>query len=244
MLYLEKVVPLLCGLLSLLVFSPFSLHPLPISTIVFIHLLSYLGLGICFELPELTLNALCLYWAWDEGRFIAKASLIDEILKVRYILTHYVGPCTGISTIASGLYLTYRGGYSFQEGWLFWILAAATIGLYKGMYQHNSYLKNLFNISRAPDRANTIKLRRGILNLFDQSLIFLEFPTYVFIYWAASAKPWFYNPFADWISRFERIGSSWTAGVMIVSLGSLVLIPLRWGIRRFSSISVMIREQN
>ena len=230
---LEKIVPLSCIAASFLVLSPLDLMRLSYPALSKIHFLSYAVLGICFEIPELSLNALCLFLARDQESFRKKKPLIADIFKVRYVLTHFVAPASGILAVASGVYLTHRGGYSLTEGWPFWILFAATIGLYKGMYQHNTYIKKIRRLIHAhgPREAD---VRQALLSPFDHLLIFLEFPTYVFIYWTAATKPIWLNPFSSPIGGLEHMGSTWTAGLAVVVLGAFWLIPLRLGMRRFS----------
>lgn len=204
--------------------------------VVLIHMASYLALGLCFEIPELTFNALCLYWAGQKEDFGRKFAAVAAILRIRYVLTHFVGPVTGIASVASGIYLAYRGAISFSQGWLFWILIVASIGLYKGMYQHNLYVKELLRLSHNPSDAEV--LRQKLRSRFDQALIFLELPAYVFIYWAAWSKPAvFQNPFGYWTLCLEREVSIWGVGMLILGLGSLILLPLRWSVRRYSAVS-------
>ena len=201
---LEKIVPLACLLISLLLLSPFCVVRLAIPTVVWIHLLSYLGLGIFFELPELSLNALCLFWARDEDGFKKRQPALLKVLRLRYFLTHFVGPATGIMTVTSGVYLAFRGGRSFTEGWLFWILFVATLGLYKGMCQHNAYLRGLLTLSGQKSGDGIVRLRRAVLSPRDQMLIMLEFPTYIFIYMTAYFKPVWGNPFASAIAYIRE----------------------------------------
>ena len=231
---LEKIFPPLCVFIAFLFLTPLGPFPLSFSGIVAIHLISYLALGIFFELPELGSNVLCLILAVDQERLNKHKPLLTRILKIRYLLTHFVGPLTGIMAVASGIFLTERGGHSFQEGWLFWILFAASIGLYKGMYQHNAYLKNLLKVYQQGDFH---QLRKCILSPFDQSLIFLELPTYIFIYWTASVKPYWFNPLKMPISKIEDLVGVWLAGIVLLILGSWIFIPLRWTVKHFSRIS-------
>ena len=195
-----------------------------------LHALSYLSLGVFFEVPELSLNALCLFWARNEEVFISRKELIIKFIKIRYVLTHYVAPCAGISSIITGMHLTAGGGYSYREGWLFWILMASVIGLYKGLYQHNGYVKYLLNICNG----DAARLRRGLLSPYDQSLIFMEFPTYVFNFWAAAVKPlWLLTP-AVMVGGLEKYFGVWGAGVIMLGAGSLLLVPLYFSRRRLS----------
>lgn len=212
------------------------LNILPLSAIVWIHLISYMALGLCFEIPEQSLNAFCLVCAGNKERFRRKIGAIRTILKVRYVLTHMVAPVTGIAAMASGIELTARGGYSFAEGWLFWMLCAASLGVYKGLYQHNRYIRALLVLSRAEDDEGRERFRRGILSPFDQPLIMLELPTYIFNFWTASVKPVWALPCPGIIAGIEHSGSPWLAGVVIILAGSLWLLPLHYGMRRYSRV--------
>jgi hypothetical protein len=211
-------------------------NSLPLSTIVWTHLISYIALGLCFEIPEQSLNAFCLLCARNEERFRQKIATIRKVLKIRYVLTHVVAPLTGIAAIVSGIELTARGGYSFTEGWLFWMLCAASLGVYKGIYQHNSYIRKLLVLSRTHDDEGRECFRRGILSPFDQPLIMLELPTYIFNFWTASVKPLWMAPCAGVIAQLEHFGSPWLAGVVIILAGSLWLFPLNYGMRRYSVV--------
>ena len=238
--HLEKLIPLSFIALSLLLLTPFTVYCLPLKYVILIHMASYLALGLCFELPELGFNALCLYWAARKESFDRRFPAVAAILQVRYVLTHFVGPVTGICSVASGIYLAYRGAISFSKGWLFWVLIVAAIGLYKGMYQHNLYIKHLLTLSR--DRLNAKRLQEALTSRFDQCLIFLELPTYLFIYWAAWAKPaGFRNPFHVWTLDYERAASIWGAGIVILAAMSTILLPLRWGVKRFSAGGVNLK---
>ncbi len=230
---LEKIVPLSCIAVSVLALSPIAVVHLSLPAVVWIHLISYAALGICFEVPEISLNVLFLFWARSAERFHQKKVFIARALKIRYVLTHFIAPSTGIMTVTSGIYLTYRGGYSFQQGWLFWILCAATVGLYKGMCQHNAYIKSLMHLSAQDD---TQKLRQAVLNRFNQILVLLELPTYIFIFWTASIKPNWINPLQNWIAPIEQWGSAWASGTLIILAGALLLIPLRYAMVRYSPV--------
>jgi len=230
----EKIVPLACVIISFMIMKPWGITCLPLKVVILIHLASYLALGVCFELPELSFNALCLYWATSKETFEGRFPAVAAIMQIRYVLTHFIGPVTGTLTVASGIYLAYRGAISFSQGWLFWILIVAAVGLYKGMYQHNLYVKYLLRLSR--DRAFTRALQKALTSRFDQCLIFLELPTYLFIFWAASAKPaWFQNPWPAWTLGYERATSIWAAGMVILAAMSMVLLPIKWGVDRFSA---------
>src|SRR6185503_20244413 len=133
-------------IISWLTLTPFTVHCLPLPIVVLVHLASYLALGLCFELPEIIANTVCLYWARQAG-FENRFPAVAAILQIRYVLTHFIGPASGILSLASGIYLAYRGAISFSQGWLFWILIVAAVGLYKGMYQHNLYVKYLLHVS-------------------------------------------------------------------------------------------------
>ena len=232
--YFEKTVPTLCILTSLAILSPYGIK-ISLSKVLLIHVISYLSLGIFFELPELSLNSFCLFTARNETAFRTNTSLLTKVLKVRYVLTHFIGPTTGIFVMASGLFLTYRAGYSFKQGWIFWVLISSIIGLYKGMYQHNLYVKYLLKTSAQLEEKSLDQFRQGLLSPFDQCLIFLEFPTYLFSYWAASVKPvWLKNPWEGYIGQWEGCTSIWWTGVAILTIGSLFLIPLYFGRHRFS----------
>jgi len=231
----EKIVPLACIGISFLFLSPFGVIKLSVPVILLIHFISYLGLGLLFELPELSLNALCLFLMRDKNNCSKHQDLIARILNIRYYLTHYVGPVTGIMAITSGLYLTVVAGYSFQESWIFWIVITSALGLFKGMYQHNAYIRRLISCCRDPQMTGA-QLRPMILDRFNQTLIFLEFPTYIFSFWAASFKPKWPNPFKGEIQYLEQHGSVWIAGMFILLTGCLWLIPLRYGMKHLSPV--------
>ena len=232
LLHLEKVVPLGCLLVSFALLNPWSGAQLPLT--VGIHAASYVILGLCFELPELSLNCLCLAWARREDILARHRAALSKILTIRYVLTHFIAPAAGIWAIASGIFLTYQKGYSFQAGWVFWILIAAVIGFYKGMCQHNAYLKHLLVVHTERDVS---RLRKGIRSRFDQTLIFLEFPTYAFNFWAPIAKPlWLSNPARGLISQMEKTSSVWGAGTLVLISGCLLLIPLIMSMRRWSVV--------
>jgi hypothetical protein len=227
--HLEKIVPLSCLAFCLTALSPLDIFKFPISTLALIHCLSYAGLGIFFELPELSLNAFCLSTALKNDRLPD----LKSILKIRYVLTHYIGPVTGLLTMASGIQLAWRGHYSLATGWLFWVLASSVLGLYKGMYQHNAYLRRLVHFERT---GNSKRLRESLLSRFDQTLIVLEFPTYIFTFVTAWLKPAWINPFAGFIRSFEGHVSAWWSGVALVVCGFVWLVPLHAGMQRLSRV--------
>ena len=208
---------------------------------IWIHALSYLVLGIFFEVPELSLNVFCLWLSGREQTLEQRLSRLPKILRVRYILTHVVGPSSGIMVMTSGLYLVHVGGRSLHEAWIFWILLASTVGLYKGLIQHNFYVKSLLRRLQTPEArsAGFVKdLRRVLHSPFDQCLIFLEFPTYVFTYAAAYFKPAWPNPFDGLVSFLEGLlKTPVLAGVCLVAAGSLLIVPLRLSMARFSRAS-------
>jgi hypothetical protein len=236
---LEKLCPAVCLVFSVLFLTPACGLGLSLQPARTFHIVSFLVLGLCFELPELSLNGYCL---WKAGRAESSGGIpavLKRIYFIRYMLTHYVGPCSGLLAVASGLYLVYGGGYSFQDGWLFWILMAAIIGLYKGLTQHNAYIKILWMYAREMTTEQEYKVfQRWMQSPFDQALIFTEFPTYIFIYWAASAKPgWLINPWAGWIGRMETaVYSPALWGVIMVAAGSVLILPFRYLMRCYSRV--------
>ena len=234
---LEKILPLSCLFISLVLFTPmFGLNQ-PLLVALAIHLWSYLILGLFFEIPELSLNAWCLYTARDPARLRQHFPTLKKVFKIRYFLTHIMGPCSGILAIMSGLYLVHLGKYSFMQGWLFWILIASIIGLYKGMNQHNAYVKKLFSIVclEETDEKFFKNLASMIRCPFDQILILSEFPTYIFIYLTAVYKPaWFVTPFKDWIMQMERIFDPGLFGLLLVIGGSLLGLLFRKAMIRWS----------
>jgi len=241
---LEKAIPILAIILCIVLFTPlFGVLP-AVKSALFIHLLSYLSLGLLFELPELSLNLWFLVKAQRERVTEQNFPTFKRALSVRYLLTHYIGPCTGILTVGSGLYLVYLGGYSFSSGWLFWILIAAIIGLYKGMNHHNCYIKNLINMfarCQKDDQTALKNLQQVIVSPFDQVLIFFELPTYAFIYIVAYYKPqWLANPFAGTFRALEDVVQSGAGvGVLMVISGSLLIIPLRYYMSKYSRFSTI-----
>jgi len=237
---LERIAPACCLLLCFVFFTPVFGVEISILPALQIHMASYLVLGLFFELPELTLNARCLHKAHDLKKLKEGLPYIKRVFAVRYVLTHYVGPCSGILAVMSGLYLVHLGGYSFTEGWLFWILIAAMIGFYKGMNQHNFYVKQLFYVvkERSIREEESIRvLQKCIMCPFDQALIFSEFPTYIFIYLTACYKPdWFVNPFHTMTMRLEgALDPAWL-GLILVGAGVGFVPVLRQGMKRWSYI--------
>src|SRR5437879_3501482 len=89
---LEIIIPLFCAFLNIFFLTPVGINSLSFKQILLVHILSYLSLGIFFEVPELSLNALCLFWARKEATFIPRKKLIAQFIRVRYILTHFVAP--------------------------------------------------------------------------------------------------------------------------------------------------------
>ena len=237
--FFEIIIPSFCLALSVAIFTPIVGIVLWLPTALKIHILSFLALGILFELPELSLNIFCFWLARTESTLMRNFVLLQSVLRTRYVLTHFVGPCSGIMVIASGLYLVDVGGRSLREAWLFWIIVAATVGLYKGMTQHNFYVKYLLQVVNAHDEKSIAavvgRARQIIYSPFDHSLIFLELPTYVFIYFAAYFKPAWPNPLEWGIRDLEYlVGNPALVGVGIVGAGGLLIRPLRWSMRKFS----------
>jgi hypothetical protein len=243
---LERIFPACCLLLCCVFFTPFFGVEISILPALHIHMASYLVLGIFFELPELTLNVRCLHKAHDLKKLKKGLPYLKKVFVVRYVLTHYIGPCSGIMAVMSGLYLVHLGGYSFTEGWLFWILIAAMIGFYKGMNQHNFYVKQLFYaVNEKSFSEESIKvLQKCIMCPFDQVLIFSEFPTYLFIYITAYYKPdWFVNPFHAMTAGLEKALDPVLLGLILVGAGAGFIPVLRQGMKRWSYIYVQ-RFQN
>jgi hypothetical protein len=145
-------------------------------------------------------------------------------------------------TVMSGLALVHLGNYSFTTGWLFWILVAAIFGLYKGMNQHNYYMKQMcLYIKRSPlDRKN---LARMIRSVFDQSLIILEFPTYVFIYAVAYYKPRWPAPFESTVGHVEELFHAPALfGLFLVGVGGLLIPVFRSLIKKYSCVARLTRK--
>ena len=242
--HLEKIFPLTFVFLSVIIFTPIFGSTLPHPTAGIIHALSYLTLGLFFELPELSLNIFCFWLSRTEQSLAEKFSLFKAVIRIRYLLTHFVAPCSGIMVIASGLYLVHVGGHSFREAWIFWIIVASTIGLYKGITQHNFYVKYLLQLVNSDDgkdiRSTKVERIQYVMHSpFDHSLIFLEFPTYAFSYWAAYFKPTWVNPFDSLLMSLEHIlGTPALVGVLLVCAGCLLIMPLRWSMKKFSRIFV------
>ena len=139
----ERLIPMLFLILSALLFLPvFGINP-SFFPAMSIHCLSFLTLGLLFEVPELSLNLYFLTNTRRKGLTDDTIILYRRLMLIRYLLTHFIGPCSGVMVVTSGLYLVHLGGYSLTEGWLFWILAAAVIGLYKGINHHNQYVQKL-----------------------------------------------------------------------------------------------------
>ncbi len=233
----RHILYLLCLVVSLIFFTPFFGLKLLKQNILMIHMFSYFVLGIFFEIPELCLNAWCLHRSKDLQKFLEFASAFQRIVKVRYFLTHYIAPCSGIIAVTSGIALVHFGGYSFSQGWLFWILIAAMLGLYKGMNQHNFYVAQLtrFIERNSLDSSTIEELQRRIRCPFDQILIFSEFPTYMFIYFTAYYKPnWFWNPIAGMAISFERAYGAGLCGLFVLLLGGMLIPAFRWMISRWS----------
>lgn len=87
---LEKIFPLSCLFVSLVLFTPiFGLNQSLLVALA-IHLWSYLILGLFFEIPELSLNAWCLHLARDPVILRQHFPFLKKIFKVRYFLTHIV----------------------------------------------------------------------------------------------------------------------------------------------------------
>ena len=236
---LEKIVPAGCLLFSSVLFTPVFGFKLSILPALLIHMASYFILGIFFELPELTLNARCLLKARNLEKLTKDLPYLKKVFAARYVLTHYVGPSSGILAVMSGLYLIHLGGYSLTKGWLFWVLAAAIIGLYKGMNQHNFYVKQLFDALRGEtfDEESVKVLQSSILCPFDQVLIFSELPTYLFIYGAAYYKPgWFVNPLSALTAGLEKIFEPAFLGLLMVGAGAWLIPVIRQGMKRWSYV--------
>jgi len=238
----EKIVPVSAILVSIATLTPFFGERLPFEAIMWIHIWSFLILGIFFELPELGLNLWCLRVGSRQRRLKQNFLFLKKILWIRYFLTHYVGPCSGIWVVASGIGLIGAAGRSLTEGWLFWILVASIVGLYKGMSQHNGYLKNLLRLSMArgsDPQGDHRQISIALTSRFDHIFIFFELPTYLFIFLTAYYKPsWMINPWPQATLVMEqRLHSGASLAVVMVVLGAFLIIPLRWSIKKYSCVS-------
>ena len=147
---LEAIIPLLFLVSSGIIFIPAFGLGLSFKSGLYIHFISFLILGVFFEIPELSLNIWCLLKVRHKEGLAKSGSLFNKIFRVRYILTHFLAPSAGILTIASGLYLILLGKDSLTQGWLFWLLCTSTIGLYKGIIQHRFYIKKILLFLQDP----------------------------------------------------------------------------------------------
>ena len=241
---LSIFVPLIVLAGSLALFTNISGIHLSFATAMMIHSVSFITLGLTFEIPETSLNLWCITQAGRRATFPITLPKIKRVLRVRYFLTHFIAPCCGIVIIASGLFLAQVAGRSYQTGWLFWIMVIATIGLYKGMYQHNLFVRRILNYAHTispGDQKAMEMLRHAVRSPLDQVLIFLEFPTYIFNYLVALYKFPLVNPFKSGIARLDTaLGLKVYAGILIVLCGSILLPILRVLIRRFSRAQLLV----
>lgn len=226
----EAIVPLTFLVVSGIIFTPVFGINLSFKAGLYIHFISFLILGIFFEVPELSFNLWCL------SNLSKNSGSLKKIFFFRYILTHFVAPSAGIMTITSGLYLILVSKDSLTQGWLFWLLCTSAIGLYKGLVQHRFYIKKILCLLDVQKEA--INLQYYCRSPFDNICIFSECPTYLFNYWLAWKKPfWLPNPLSDQIFSLEQLlNSRVLVGVLIVGLGSFLIIPLRFLIRKYSRV--------
>ncbi|MFI5205698.1 MAG: hypothetical protein ACHQVK_02050 [Candidatus Paceibacterales bacterium] len=233
---LEAIIPLTFLVISGIIFIPAFGAGLSFKSGLFIHYASFLILGVFFEIPELSLNAWCLLKVRNKDGLAGSNSLFKKIFEIRYILTHYLAPSAGIMTISSGLYLILLSKDSLTQGWLFWLLCTSVIGLYKGIIQHRFYIKKILCLFQG--RKEIVDLPYYVHSPFDNICIFSECPTYVFNYWLACSKPlWLSNPFFVLILHLEQLlNSRALVGVLIVGLGSFLVIPLRFLIKKYSRV--------
>ncbi len=232
----EVIIPLTFLLISGIVFIPvFGVNP-SFKVGLLIHYISFLTLGLFFEIPELSLNGWCLFKTRDQDRIIKDESLFQRIFMIRYILTHYIAPSAGIMTITSGLYLILIGKTSLTQGWLFWLLCTSTIGLYKGIIQHRFYIKKILCVLH--EKKEISKLQFYLRSPFDNICVFSECPTYLFNYWLACSKPgWLPNPFFNFTFSLEQwVHSRALVGVLMVGLGGFLIFPLRFLIKKYSRV--------
>lgn len=221
----EALFPLLTIGMSALLFLPIFQPDVSTSLILKIHVISYLVLGCFFEIPELALNLYTMQSSRQVSTLTLRRNSLIQVFRVRYFLTHFVAPCSGIMVVLSGLALTHYGEFSFSQGWLFWILIAAIIGLYKGMNHHNQYMKHLFT-SFLNTHNNPRDIQKIVFSKFDQFCIFVEFPTYMFIYFVALYKPEWWTPAKSTILHTEQwLQSPGLWGLWMVISGA-VLIPV------------------
>lgn len=230
----ERIIPMFFVLLGVVLFTPVLGIILPVKPAFYIHAASFFVLGVFFEVPELLLDVVCFFIA-RQGNISSRLQLLRNVFTIRYVLTHFVGPCSGIMAILSGIYLVHVGGYSFASGWLFWIMVASTFGLYKGFVQHNAYIQCVRHLLKHQGH-NPQKIQRAILSPFDHWLIFLELPTYIVIFYAAYAQPVWFNPLADVIQCLDPIlPSKALIGIAIVLIGVFLIDPLRWSMTKWSA---------
>lgn len=225
----EKI-PILAAVgFSLVFFTPCVGLNLDFRPALWVHIISFLCLGVIFEIPAVCLNVSSLFLISGRRDWKGRAEGIRQNFGWQYWVTHYAGPLFGIMTVASGIYLIHAGGHSFNQGWLFWIMTAAVFGLYEGIFHHNVFVKKIINFihERPLDEQRLEKLRLIMTDRFDQALIFSEPFTFSFIFVTAYVKPaWFINPLACVTGRLEHsLGSAALLGLVILACG-VFLIPL------------------
>lgn len=233
---LENIVPAIFLLFSVIFLTPIFGIQLSLGSGVIIHATSYLILGLCFEIPEFSLNVWCLIKS-RKPENLENISLFKKIFAIRYFLASFLAPCAGLMTITSGLYLMHERQSSLTQGWLFWLMFTAIIGLYKGFIQHRFYVRSLLRLLHSGIK-NKNEIQYVLRSPVDHGLIFTECPTYLFNYWLALCKPaWLGNPFAGGILFLEQLfHSSAFAGILMVGLGSLWIFPLRFLMKKYSRV--------
>jgi len=226
---LEKVPPALAIIFSCVFFTPCVGLNLDFHPALWVHIVSFLCLGVIFEIPAVCLNVSSLFLVASQRDWRLRAEGIRQNFWGQYWVTHYAGPLFGIMTVASGIYLIQAGGHSFNQGWLFWIMLAAVFGLYEGIFHHNVFVKRILNFihERPLDEQRLKELRTMVTNRFDQTLIFSEPFTFSFIFVTAYVKPvWFVNPLACVTGQLEHaLGSAALLGLILLAAG-VFLIPL------------------
>ncbi len=196
-----------------------------------------MSLGLLYEFPEFALDLISILLLRDPRKVFGQLPRLRKIVFVRFILTHFICPISGVMTVASGLRLIQVGHHSFLEGWLFWMVPLAAIFVCKGLLHHNSYARALFYAFTCKNtEVDSVYIRRMIYSPFDVALNLMELPAYLFIFFTNYCKPTWPVP---WPGVFQKAGTlspnSSLIGVAIFVLVFLCVIPLlSWAVWMWS----------
>ena len=223
--------------MALIFFTPLAGINLDFEAVLFIHIASFLSLGLLYEFPEFMLDLYTMrlirqQYNIQPDRLIAR---LRKIIALRFVATHIVGPMAGVMTVTSGLLLINVAHHSFLEGWLFWIVPTAAFFVWKGFFHHNLYMRLLIKKIKEQN-LNRDELKRIICSPFDVILNLLELPGYLFIFLCDYYKPsWIVFGRGQLQNLQDHLPNNACLGIIIFFAVLIFFTPfLIWSIKKWS----------